>query len=155
MLAEVTSPVPLFVAGEIQHEGSHAPQHLGSATLLGRLSQDQLLSFFRESAIYICTSRYEPFGLAPLEAALCGCAVLARDISSLREVWKDAARYFSDANSLSELLHEFAEDPGALHAAQRRSQTRAQFFTAERMVDGYRAEFARALNQAEASSYAA
>jgi glycosyltransferase involved in cell wall biosynthesis len=155
MLAEVKSPVPMYVAGETRHEGSQAPQRLGSASLLGRLFQDELLAFFRESAIYVCTSRYEPFGLAPLEAALCGCAVLVRDIPSLREVWKDAARYFSDPHSLSQLLHEFAEDPDALHAAQRRSQARAQDFTAERMVADYQVEFTRMLNEAEARSYAA
>src|SRR4051812_15134173 len=155
MLGEVSSPIPLYVAGETRHQGSQAPQHLGSATLLGRLAHDQLLQIFRESATYICTSRYEPFGLAPLEAALCGCAVLVRDIPSLREVWKDGARYFSDPHSLSDLLHEFAADPDALYAAQRRSHARAQCFTAKRMLDGYTAEFARALNQAEASSHAA
>ena len=155
ILADVSSPFPLYVAGEIRHEGSHSPTRLGSATLLGRLPQDELLRFFGESAIYICTSRYEPFGLAPLEAALCGCAVVARDIPSLREVWNDAARYFSDPQSLSEVLHECAHDQESLHAAQRRSQTRAQCFTAERMVTGYRAEFTRMLNEAEARSYAA
>jgi len=155
MLADVTSPFPLYVAGEIRHEGAQAPTHLGPATLLGRLSEDHLMHSFRESAIYICTSRYEPFGLAPLEAALFGCAVLARDIPSLREVWKDAARYFSDPQSLTDLLQELGNDPDALQAAQRRSEARAQFFSAERMITGYRAEFALALNQAEARSYAA
>jgi glycosyltransferase involved in cell wall biosynthesis len=114
-----------------------------------------LLHFFRHSAVYICTSRYEPFGLAPLEAALCGCAVLARDIPSLREVWQDGARYFSDAPSLEALLHEFASDPESLHAAQNRSLARARWFTAERMVSSYAAHYARCLNQAEARTYAA
>ena len=64
------------MAGEAQHESAKLAEHVGRATLLGRLSEYELLQFFRESSIYICTSRYEPFGLAPLEAALCGCAVL-------------------------------------------------------------------------------
>src|SRR3954467_5599124 len=42
MLADVTSPFPLYVAGEIRHEGAQAPTHLGPATLLGRLSEDHL-----------------------------------------------------------------------------------------------------------------
>jgi len=37
---------------------------------------------------------YEPFGLAPLEAALSRCAIVANDIPSLREVWGSAAMYF-------------------------------------------------------------
>ena len=155
MLGEVSSPIPLFVAGDTQHEDAKLPEDMGSATLLGRLSEDELLQFLRESSIYVCTSRYEPFGLTPLEAALCGCAVLARDINSLREVWQDAARFFSDAISLSMLLDEFATDPYALRAAQHRSCARAQLFTAERMVQAYHAQFTKLLYDAEARTYAA
>ena len=155
MLGDVTSEMPLYVAGETQHEGSRAPNHLGSVSLLGRIPEGALMDFFRESAIYMCTSRYEPFGLAPLEAALCGCALLARDIPSLREVWEDGARYFSDARTLSTLLDELANDPDALRAAQHGSQKRAQWFTAERMVASYREEFARALKDSAARAYAA
>jgi glycogen synthase len=155
MLAGVSSPLPLYAVGPTEHDGSQAPAQIGAATLLGPLGEDELLQFFRESAIYICTSRYEPFGLAPLEAALCGCAVLARDIPSLREVWQDGALYFSNSQSLTELLNEFAADPDSLQAAQRRSIVRARLFTAERMVKSYRDQYARVLNETEAEMYAA
>jgi glycogen synthase len=155
LLAGVSSPVPLSIAGETQHRGASAPHNLGEVTLLGRLPEPALLEFFRESAIYICTSRYEPFGLAPLEAALCGCAVVARDIPSLREVWLDGARYFSDAQSLSALLEEYAQDPDALSAAKHRSLRRAECFTAEQMIASYRAEFTRTLRSAEDRAHAA
>jgi len=155
LLAGVRSAVPLYVAGDKQHEASRVQDDLGSLTILGRLSEPELLEFFRESAIYICTSRYEPFGLAPLEAALCGCAVLARDIPSLREVWQDGARYFSDAQTLSALLDELAGDRHSLHAAQLRSSRRAISFNAERMVKGYHEEFTRVLSEAEVRTHAA
>jgi glycogen(starch) synthase len=106
-------------------------------TMLGSLEQDELLALFHESAIYICTSRYEPFGLAPLEAALCGCAVLANDIPSLREVWGDGALYFRDASSLSARLLQLSRDPQQLVAAQHRSWQRAQRYTAAVMVEQY------------------
>jgi glycosyltransferase involved in cell wall biosynthesis len=155
LLAGVSSSIPLFIAGQARHDGMNASQQVGSAILLGRLPEPDLLRFFRESAIYICTSRYEPFGLAPLEAALSGCAVLARDIPSLREVWQDAARYFSDSQSLQVLLDEFASDPQSLRAAQRRSHQRALLFTGERMVSSYAARYARTLKEAGARTYAA
>lgn len=155
MLAGVSAPLPLYVVGDATHGNTRAAPDAGSAIFLGRLAEDELLQFFRESAIYVCTSRYEPFGLAPLEAALCGCAVLARDIPSLREVWQDGARYFSDAPSLSALLCEFGDDPDSMHLAQRRSFKRAQAFSAERMVARYRAQFSRVLHEAEARAYAA
>ena len=155
MLGDVSAPVPICAAGQVQHGSASAPASLGSVRLLGRLSQEELLDFFRQSAIYICTSRYEPFGLAPLEAAHCGCAVLARDIPSLREVWQDAALYFSDAQSLSALLDQLADDSALLVAAQERSFARAQSFTAEQMLAAYRNLFARALKDAEKRTYAA
>lgn len=155
MLGDVSSPMPLYAAGETQHGGARGPQFLKGATLLGSMRGEDLVDFFRESAIYICTSRYEPFGLAPLEAALCGCAVIARDIESLREVWQDSALYFSDAQSLSARLGELAMTPESLKAAQDRSHVRAQWFTAERMVRSYQGLFAKVMSEAEAKTYAA
>jgi glycogen(starch) synthase len=154
ILGNVASPLPLYAAGDMQQGGARGPQYLRGVTLLGRMAQDELLDFFRESAIYICTSWYEPFGLAALEAALCGCAVLARDNPSLKEVWQDAASYFSDAQSLSGLLSELATDPELLETAQCRSRARAQFFTTARMVAAYQAQFAKMI-EAGAGTYAA
>jgi glycogen(starch) synthase len=145
MLADVQFPLPLFVAGDTQHGSTIMTASLGNATILGSLSSDDLLALFRKSALYICTSKYEPFGLAPLEAALCGCAVLAYDIPSLREVWGPGACYFHNAASLSELLRQLCDDPTGLNAAQQRSTARARTFTAERMSGEYYRLFQRAL----------
>ena len=43
-------------------------------------SEAELMALLARSSIYIATSIYEPFGIAPLEAALCGCAVIANGI---------------------------------------------------------------------------
>jgi len=148
MLKRVSSPIPLLAAGETQH-GSTQAAPFGNVELLGSLSEEDLLRQFRESAIYICTSRYEPFGLAPLEAALCGCAVLARDIPSLREVWGEGALYFTDAASLSSLLRSLSADSELLQSSRRKSLRRARCFTAERMVNAYYAEFRRSIAETE------
>ena len=133
LLAECVSPMPLLIAGENTiTEGDNT-----KLTMLGRQSEAELLELFRTSAIYICSSVYEPFGLAPLEAALCGCAVLSNDIPSLREVWGDSATYFNDAASLSRLLMVMSESPEELVAAQARSHTRALTYTSARMADNY------------------
>lgn len=137
MLAQVESPMPILLAGETTHEFSYMEEHCGQARLLGRLSEDELLEVMRQSAIYICTSTYEPFGLAPLEAALCGCAVAANDIPSLREVWGDAALYFHDAASLSSLLDVLDADAGLLARARTRARRWAQQLTARKMAKGY------------------
>jgi glycosyltransferase involved in cell wall biosynthesis len=141
LLTNVQSPGPILVAGEMEHELSVISPMSGSLKLLGKIGQDQLLGLFCQSSVYLCTSIYEPFGLAPLEAALCGCAVLARDIPSLNEVWQDGALYFRDAASLSLLLQRLYSSPDALHEIQMRSSLRAQHFTRDRMVDQYLALF--------------
>jgi glycogen(starch) synthase len=121
---------------------------------LGQLSRARLLQVFRESAVYLCCSRYEPFGLAPLEAALCGCAVLANDIPSLREVWGSGALYFRDAASLSRILAQLHDSPSLLQEAMQRSYQRACRYSTDRMVDGY-LEFAQtAMWQKGAHAYA-
>ena len=137
MLAEVNSEVPIFVAGDGQHQAAAAPQNMGSAVQLGPLEERDLLALFRASSMYIATSIYEPFGLAPLEAALCGCAVLANDIPSLREVWGDAALYFENADALSRLLAHMQASPSALLEARQRAGRRALQLNAARMTAEY------------------
>ena len=155
-LRNVTLPLPLLVAGEtsFEAEAKHDvwPEHLQQ---LGPLSQPDLHAQFHQSAIYLCTSRYEPFGLAPLEAARCGCAVVARDLPSLHEVWADGATYFTDAASLSNILQKMTHDPRLLAQCQARSLERAARFTSKRMADSYLHLFQTVLQQSHPVSHVA
>jgi len=137
MLEMVDSPIPLLIAGEAQYESASLTLDGADIRLLGALQESDLLDVFRQSAIYICTSRYEPFGLAPLEAAQCGCAVLANDLPSLREVWGDAALYFTGPESLSSWLWRLSDHPWLLKEARDIAADRARELTAERMTQGY------------------
>ena len=135
-LMQVNSPIPVMIAGEESFDKAAAPAQ-SRLQALGNLQEDALFTCFRSSSIYIAASCYEPFGLAPLEAALCGCAVVARDIPSFREVWGDAAAYFRDSQGLERLLAFFAEDGAALRQAQIVAMQRARLYTAEDMADAY------------------
>ena len=137
MLRTVNSPIPIYVAGERHHGTSVAPKQLGHAILLGALPESSLMALFAKSSIYIVTSIYEPFGIAPLEAALCGCAVVANDIPSLREVWGDAALYFDGPGSLSTVLHQLNRNAQELSILRQQAFARASELTAERMTHGY------------------
>lgn len=128
--------MPVLVVGETRFEGGGAPE-LQGMQLPGVMDEDEVLGLFRSSSLYLATSIYEPFGLAPLEAALCGCGVLARDIASLREVWGDAADYFTDGDTLQRLMLRLRDSPAELEALKRRSMGRALELSADRMVDGY------------------
>lgn len=150
LLERVSTTMPLVVAGESHCEGVSMPR-LTQARLLGSLSEKELLQVFQESAVYICTSRYEPFGLAPLEAALCGCAIVARKIPSLQEVWEDAALYFHDAEDLSDLLTWLDEDRDSLRKAQERALLRASRYTRGAMVTAYKAVYSMVTEMAGVS----
>lgn len=149
LLETVQSPMPLVVVGEMECDGVRAGT-LHGVRMCGALGEQAMLQLFAESAVYVCTSRYEPFGLAPLEAALCGCAIVAREIASLREVWANAAVYFRDAEELSAVLRRLYEDPEFLRRYQRRAGERARMFSRERMVGSYRTVYAGVLGKERA-----
>lgn len=153
MLQDVRTSFVLRVAGDCGQAES-ATVCGPAVEYLGKLSEAELFREFGRSAIYICTSRYEPFGLAPLEAGMCGCAVVARDIPSLREVWGDGAMYFANAESLTQLLMKL-EDADLLAQAQVRSAIRARHFTQERMVEKYLALYAEVLTRTGAQEHVA
>lgn len=144
-LAEASLPLPVLLAGETAHEGQSLELELPGVTRLGPLSPDDLQALYRRSAIYLCPSVYEPFGLAPLEAALCGCALVCRDLPSLREVWGDDALYFTDAAGMTAQLSRLAGNPGVLADAGGRAQAHARQYTPQRMTDAYTQVFASVL----------
>jgi glycosyltransferase involved in cell wall biosynthesis len=52
---------------------------------VGRVSDDDLVALLTGAAVLLYPSRYEGFGLPPLEAQACGTPAVASDIASLRE----------------------------------------------------------------------
>ncbi len=152
LLSSVQSPFPILVAGDQYQEGIAACNHPANITLLGLLDESELFALFQASSIYLATSIYEPFGLAPLEAALCGCAVVANNIPSFREVWGDAVLYFDSDEALDYLLAELHASPAALYRLRRSSHLRALQLSRSRMVESYLALYNRLLQLRQKSS---
>jgi glycosyltransferase involved in cell wall biosynthesis len=117
LLQSLDSPTPIYVAGSMSlnsaDETARGEESEG-IVFCGELNETQMSELLGRAAIYVATSKYEPFGLCPLEAALSRCALVANDIPSLREIWGDAAMYFhrDDAASLRDVL-------AGLHSAPR------------------------------------
>jgi glycosyltransferase involved in cell wall biosynthesis len=108
--------------------------------MTGPQPDSELRKLLAHAGIYIATSRYEPFGLAPLEAALSGCAIVANDIPTLREVWGDAAIYFERNNAKAMLLaiQELASNPTRRFDYGARALERArEQYSSERMAEDY------------------
>ncbi len=65
---------------------------------LGFVPFETLRCFYQSAAAFVFPSRYEGFGLPPLEAMACGAPVVASNVSSLPEVVGDAAVLVSPEN---------------------------------------------------------
>jgi glycogen(starch) synthase len=129
----------VFVAGELcSPEGRQA--RCQAAQPLGPLSSVELAHWMERAMVFAAPALYEPFGLAPLEAALRGCALVLGDIATLRELWGGAAVFVDprDPAALrSQLRLLLADEPRRMDLAARAIQ-RAQLFSPARMAAGYR-----------------
>lgn len=72
-------------------------QITGPLRLLGRIDDAELRALYESAACLLFPSRYEGFGLPPVEAIVCGCPVLAAGGSAVEEICGDAALYFDAA----------------------------------------------------------
>lgn len=145
LLAECSHKVPVWIVGSERHpdpafENSSHEYQKRNVRWCGQQSDAQVRLLFSRASIYAATSRYEPFGLAPLEAALSRCAIVANDIPTFRELWGESAMYFrtNDAEDLARKIEQLQNDRELrltyANLAYRRAKQR---FTAERMVNDY------------------
>jgi glycosyltransferase involved in cell wall biosynthesis len=112
----------------------------------GAQTEAQLRSLYSKSTIFAATSRYEPTGMATIEAAFSRCALVANDTEVYREMWGDAALYFArnSAESLREVLAQLDGDREMARLYGTRAYNRArERFTARRMVDEYQRLYRR------------
>lgn len=103
----------------------HGPngQTAGSQHLvrLGSLDEDGMARALGNATVFASTARYEPFGLAVLEAAQCGLALVLCDIPTLRELWNGAALFVppGDAAGFAAAMTRALDQPGPLATAAR------------------------------------
>lgn len=123
-------------------------QRFPNLHLLGALNRKELLSHYRDAALFVAPSFYEPFGLAAVEAGLSGCALLLSDLASFREIWGDAAHYFQSGNaaSLRSELLQLVEQRKMREEFSVRARERALQLSAARMGDAYLQLYARLVN---------
>jgi glycogen synthase len=144
LLFETTHGARVCIAGSTEQPGRAAqplPWEIPpKLEFRGAQSQAQLRALYARASIYAATSCYEPFGLAPLEAAFSRCALLANDIPVFQELWGDAALYFGrdEAKDLAFMVRVLNRNPklrrrwGDLVYDRARSR-----FSLERMLERY------------------
>jgi glycosyltransferase involved in cell wall biosynthesis len=105
-----------------------------AALLLGRVSDAELRALYENALCLVFPSRYEGFGLPPLEAMSCGCAVVAAHAGAVPEVCGSAALYFdpTQPTTLVEALDRLVTEDGLRHGLRQAGLARAATFTWER-----------------------
>jgi glycogen synthase len=129
---------PIYLAGS--SAGPAGERHnLSGVHCLGNLAPGAMAAWHRRAAIFVHPAVYEPFGLAPLEAALAGVALVLSDIPSLREVWDDAAVYVPprDPSALADAVNSLIRQPQRRAACADAARHRAACYTAQRMARSY------------------
>jgi glycosyltransferase involved in cell wall biosynthesis len=129
--------VPVRAAGPL--EGPNGARiALRFVEALGRLDEAALTRRLGARPIFASTARYEPFGLAVLEAAQAGCALVLSDIPTFRELWDGAAVFVAadDDEALAHAVRHLLADADARALLGRRARDRSRAYTAEAMSCG-------------------
>lgn len=133
---------PLRAAGPMDGPGA---EHVRAPHLdgLGRLDDAGIAAHLAARPVFLSLARYEPFGLAVLEAAQAGCALVLSDLASFRELWDGAALFVSpdDADGAVAAIRILAEDPAERARRGAAARTRAGRYGVEAMTGGVLATF--------------
>ncbi|MGB9418546.1 MAG: glycosyltransferase family 1 protein [Acidobacteriaceae bacterium] len=119
--------------------------------LLPRVEEAALGALYRGAALFVYPSRYEGFGLPPLEAMSAGCPVLVSRTSSLPEICGDAAYYFDPATkgALEQELERLLGNSTLLGAKVHAGRARVGRYTWESAAAGTLAVYREALDRVQ------
>ncbi len=135
--AAATLPCRVRVAGPIDGpNGSRIA--LTNVESLGVLSEAEIAQQLAARPIYASPAFYEPFGLAVVEAAQAGCALVLSDIATFRELWEGAAVLVPphDDRALVGAIEMLLEDSAGRVAIGEAARQRASSYDLGSMVDG-------------------
>ena len=105
-------------------------------TVAGHVDETRLADAYERAGVFLFLSRYEGFGLPPLEAMARGVPVVASNRASLPEVLGDAALLVDpdDVDQAASAVRRVLDDPDLANGLIERGRTRAAAFTAERQA---------------------
>lgn len=132
-------PWPVYVAGEAVHPDTGNRCRLENVKFLGKLSPGEVQDWMGRASIFVSPTRYEPFGLAILEAAGNGCALVLSNLDTLQELWQDTALFFDleDEAEAEKTIIRLMESPQFLQELSRKARERATHYSVEKMGAGY------------------
>lgn len=132
------------LAGEAAPDAAHA-----GIDCLGAIDRQQMKEALATSAIFVHPARYEPFGLAVLEAARSGCALVLGDIPTLRELWHGVAEFVApdDPDQIAAVTNRLLADATSCRALGARARERSLAHSTTAMARRYRSLYAGMLSR--------
>ncbi len=121
----------LVVAGRADPAVFRPAGALEGAISVGRVSDGELRALYENASALLFPSRYEGFGLPPLEAMACGCPVIAGKAGAVPEVVGEDALLFppDDASALIAALDHLLADADLINRLREAGRRRAARFT--------------------------
>jgi glycosyltransferase involved in cell wall biosynthesis len=106
-------------------------EEAGAVSVVKDAPDADLPYYYNLAEFFVYISRYEGFGLPPLEAMACGLPVLASDIPAHREVLADAAEYVdpNDAEAVAGRLEELTLKSSDRKSVAEKCVKRASLFS--------------------------
>ena len=100
-------------------------------TRLGRVSDAELRMLYEQAVCLLFPSRYEGFGLPPVEAMACGCPVLATRGGAIEEICGDDALYFNggEPRTVTLAVERLLDEHGLADSLRTRGLSRAAGLT--------------------------
>lgn len=126
-----------------------ADRGLEGITWMGAVDEAAKVEGLNSAAVYVAPNLGgESFGVVLVEGMAAGCAVVASDLASFREVGGDAVRYFraGDPGDLADALIDLMGDTAAVGALAVVGIERARRFDWKTVAAQYRAVYEEALS---------
>lgn len=132
-------PWPVFIAGNNIHPATGNVCEVENVHFLGKLHEHEILEWLQRASIFISPSKYEPFGLAILEAAKAGCALALSDLDTLQELWGDNAVYFNpeDPDEAKTRILQLIKDEDNRKDLANRAFHKSKSYTSTKMASEY------------------
>ncbi|MFC0340105.1 glycosyltransferase family 4 protein [Paracoccus niistensis] len=144
--ALLDAPFVAIGATRAPHGATVTPTHLQAT---GPLPAEIIAHWLARRPVFTSAARFEPFGLAVLEAAQAGCPLVLSDIPTFRELWDGAATFVAPgdaqgfADAIAGLLAEPARHAALGQAARQHAARYTPAATAARMAEIYRDALSR------------
>ncbi|MCM4161444.1 glycosyltransferase family 4 protein [Antarcticibacterium flavum] len=132
-------PWPVYVVGNNINPDTGEAVLIENVKFLGELPQEEAHQWQQRAKIFVSPTIYEPFGLAILEAAASGCALVLNELDTLTELWQDTAVFFDPENNTEakKLILQLNGNESFRSDIAKKAMKRAADFSATKMAAAY------------------